>query len=47
MWLLGDYYEQALNRLQSAVVGTALYSNENMLVCAPTGAGKTNVALLR
>ena len=37
---------KALNRLQSAVVGTALYSNENMLVCAPTGAGKTNVALL-
>ena len=25
---------------------TALHSNENMLVCAPTGAGKTNVALL-
>ncbi|KAL1514923.1 hypothetical protein AB1Y20_004002 [Prymnesium parvum] len=35
-----------LNRLQSRVVGTALYSQENMLVCAPTGAGKTNVALL-
>ena len=24
----------------------ALHSNENMLVCAPTGAGKTNVAML-
>jgi superfamily II DNA/RNA helicase len=36
----------ALNALQSAVVGVALHSNENMLVCAPTGAGKTNVALL-
>ena len=37
---------QSLNQLQSAVVETALHSNENMLVCAPTGAGKTNVALL-
>jgi replicative superfamily II helicase len=35
-----------LNRLQSKVFETAFYSNENMLVCAPTGAGKTNVALL-
>ena len=35
-----------LNQLQSAVCATALHSNENMLVCAPTGAGKTNVALL-
>ena len=36
----------SLNPLQSAVLPTALHSNENMLVCAPTGAGKTNVALL-
>jgi hypothetical protein len=36
----------SLNQLQTAVVGTALHSHENMLVCAPTGAGKTNVALL-
>ena len=36
----------SLNQLQSAVVSTALHSHENMLVCAPTGAGKTNVALL-
>jgi activating signal cointegrator complex subunit 3 len=35
-----------LNRLQSRVFETAFYSNENMLVCAPTGAGKTNVAML-
>ena len=32
--------------LQSAVVGVPLDSNENMLVCAPTGAGKANLALL-
>ena len=32
--------------LQSAVVGVALDSNEKMLVGAPTGAGKTNLALL-
>ncbi|KAF8063039.1 BRR2A [Scenedesmus sp. PABB004] len=36
----------SLNRVQSAVSDTALYSGENMLVCAPTGAGKTNVAML-
>ncbi len=35
-----------LNRIQSRVSETALYSSENMLVCAPTGAGKTNVAML-
>lgn len=32
--------------VQSAVFPTAYHSNENMLVCAPTGAGKTNVAML-
>ena len=36
----------SLNRIQSKVCDCALYSPENMLVCAPTGAGKTNVALL-
>jgi activating signal cointegrator complex subunit 3 len=35
-----------LNRIQSACFPTAYRSNENMLVCAPTGAGKTNVAML-
>ncbi|KAF7332131.1 hypothetical protein MKEN_00094100 [Mycena kentingensis (nom. inval.)] len=35
-----------LNRIQSIVYPTAYGSNENMLVCAPTGAGKTDVAML-
>ena len=35
-----------LNRIQSRVFQTAFHSNENFLMCAPTGAGKTNVALL-
>lgn len=35
-----------LNQLQSSVKDCAFGSDENMLVCAPTGAGKTNVALL-
>ncbi|KAH9943329.1 Sec63-domain-containing protein [Epithele typhae] len=36
----------SLNRIQSIVFPTAYKSNENMLVCAPTGAGKTDVAML-
>ncbi|XP_008811841.2 DExH-box ATP-dependent RNA helicase DExH12-like [Phoenix dactylifera] len=35
-----------LNRVQSKVYETALFSPENLLLCAPTGAGKTNVAML-
>ncbi|PWA00513.1 hypothetical protein BB558_003420 [Smittium angustum] len=34
------------NRIQSKVFKCAYESEENMLVCAPTGAGKTNVAML-
>lgn len=37
---------KALNRVQSRVFNTAFESDENMLLCAPTGAGKTNVAML-
>ncbi|MBW0471061.1 hypothetical protein O181_010776 [Austropuccinia psidii MF-1] len=37
---------KTLNRLQSAVYPIAYKTNENMLVCAPTGAGKTDVAML-
>jgi pre-mRNA-splicing helicase BRR2 len=36
----------ALNRVQRKVYPVAFESPENMLVCAPTGAGKTNVAML-
>ncbi|XP_073996642.1 activating signal cointegrator 1 complex subunit obelus isoform X2 [Rhodnius prolixus] len=35
-----------LNRIQSVVFETAYNTNENLLICAPTGAGKTNIALL-
>eukprot|EP00755_Sulcionema_specki_P005501 Sspe_Gene.4861::Locus_1611_Transcript_1_1_Confidence_1.000_Length_6620::g.4861::m.4861/K12854/SNRNP200, BRR2; pre-mRNA-splicing helicase BRR2 len=35
-----------LNPIQSGCFPCAFKSNENMLLCAPTGAGKTNVALL-
>lgn len=35
-----------LNRIQSKMCETALRSSENVLLCAPTGAGKTNVAML-
>ncbi|CAK8692210.1 U5 small nuclear ribonucleoprotein 200 kDa helicase-like [Clavelina lepadiformis] len=37
---------KTLNRVQSKLCKTALESDENVLLCAPTGAGKTNVALL-
>mmetsp|Transcript_34715 Transcript_34715/g.87733 ORF Transcript_34715/g.87733 Transcript_34715/m.87733 type:complete len:2149 (+) Transcript_34715:158-6604(+) len=37
---------ESLNRIQTKVHETCLFGSENMLVCAPTGAGKTNVALL-
>lgn len=35
-----------LNRIQSEVFETAYYTHENLLICAPTGAGKTNIAML-
>lgn len=37
---------KSLNLIQSTVFPVAYDSDENLLVCAPTGAGKTNIALL-
>lgn len=37
---------KSLNRIQSRMSKTLIETDENLLVCAPTGAGKTNVALL-
>lgn len=37
---------EKLNRIQSKMHEAALLSPENLLLCAPTGAGKTNVALM-
>jgi replicative superfamily II helicase len=37
---------KTLNRIQSRIFRTAYHSNENLLVCAPTGAGKTNIAMI-
>ncbi|KAF0687130.1 Aste57867_21101 [Aphanomyces stellatus] len=34
------------NRLQSKIFEVGYNSNQNLLVCAPTGAGKTNVAMM-
>ncbi|XP_022899943.2 activating signal cointegrator 1 complex subunit 3-like [Onthophagus taurus] len=36
----------SFNHIQSEVYPIAYHTNENMLICAPTGAGKTNIALL-
>lgn len=36
----------SLNHIQSEVYDVAYNTNENMLVCAPTGSGKTNIALM-
>lgn len=37
---------ESFNHIQSEVYPVAYHTNENMLICAPTGAGKTNIALL-
>jgi activating signal cointegrator complex subunit 3 len=39
-----DY--ENLNLVQSIVFDTAYHTNENLLICAPTGAGKTDIAML-
>ena len=37
---------KTLNRIQSIVFDSAYNTNQNLLICAPTGAGKTNIAML-
>ncbi|PGG98703.1 hypothetical protein AJ79_08789 [Helicocarpus griseus UAMH5409] len=37
---------KSLNRMQSLLCPVAYKTNENMLICAPTGAGKTDAAML-
>lgn len=37
---------KSLNRIQSIVFDVAYNTNQNLLICAPTGAGKTNIAML-
>jgi len=37
---------KTLNRIQSRVYESAYHHNNNLLICAPTGAGKTNVAVM-
>nr|XP_045603528.1 activating signal cointegrator 1 complex subunit 3-like [Procambarus clarkii] len=37
---------KTLNRIQTVVYPVAYHSNDNLLICAPTGAGKTNIAML-
>lgn len=37
---------EQFNPIQSEVFPIAYHTNENMLICAPTGAGKTNTALM-
>ena len=37
---------KGLNRMQSLLYPVAYHTSENMLICAPTGAGKTDAAML-
>jgi activating signal cointegrator complex subunit 3 len=37
---------EKLNQIQSIVFDQAYNTLENLLICAPTGAGKTNIAML-
>ncbi|XP_011270402.1 hypothetical protein CAOG_08772, partial [Capsaspora owczarzaki ATCC 30864] len=46
-WARGAFPKfKSLNRIQSRIYPAAMHRDENLLVCAPTGAGKTNVAML-
>lgn len=46
-WARGPFgTTKSLNKIQSKCYPTAFQGDGNMLVCAPTGSGKTNVAML-
>ncbi|KAF9066554.1 Sec63 Brl domain-containing protein [Rhodocollybia butyracea] len=45
-WTRAAFTVKHLNRVQSKVYPVAFGTDEPILLCAPTGAGKTNVALL-
>ncbi|KAK1757664.1 pre-mRNA splicing helicase [Echria macrotheca] len=46
-WAQGPFSTtKTLNKIQSKCYPTAFQDDGNMLVCAPTGSGKTNVAML-
>ncbi|GMF46792.1 unnamed protein product [Phytophthora fragariaefolia] len=46
-WAQGAFKNmESLNRVQSKMFPAAFETSENLLLCAPTGAGKTNVAML-
>lgn len=46
-WAQGPFKSNpTLNRIQTRCFPTAFEDDENMLVCAPTGSGKTNVSML-
>jgi len=40
------FITEKFNKVQSKVFDSALHTDENMLICAPTSSGKTNIALL-
>jgi activating signal cointegrator complex subunit 3 len=46
LWAQRAFQFKEFNEIQSTVFNKAFKSDENMLICAPTGAGKTNIALL-
>ena len=46
-WARGPFQSsKTLNRIQTRCFPTAFNDDGNMLICAPTGSGKTNVAML-
>lgn len=40
------FINNTFNKVQSKVLNTALNTDENLLICAPTSSGKTNIAMM-